>query len=323
MLVSVITAFKNEEPYIYDSLISILDQDYKKIELIVVNDGSSDHSEEIVRLIERRDSRLKYFPQINGDGLTAALIFGIKNAQGVFIARHDAHDISHPARIGKQVEFLEKKENCVLVGTGRSRIDSRGDLIKKERVITNWRAIRNLLPFGNVFTHGSVMFRRESYEHVGGYDRRFRYAQDYELWLRLFKIGELSNLPETLYSWRQTHDGISTRHYLRQGIYAITATLLFSNQVEDEALEKIFDLLNLVTEDGELSRQFVELVSEVDEEHFQKRLITTMLRGGMTALTHEYLKKIKTGYSGILSSMLKYKLIELLIRRSLILRGFF
>jgi GT2 family glycosyltransferase len=132
-------------------------------------------------------------------GLTKSLNKGIAAAQGRYIARMDADDLSLPHRLERQRQFLEEHPDYALVGSSYYQIDERGHIRGLIRVLTADSDLRAGLRQQNWFGHGSVMMRREAFTQLNGYDEQFTYAQDYDLWLRLSEQFKVANLEEPLY----------------------------------------------------------------------------------------------------------------------------
>ncbi len=180
---------------------SILDQTLCDIELLVVDDASTDHSRAILETMV--DARLSIIRLDINVGLAAALNIALQQATGTYVARMDADDIAMPDRLLRQSEVLSQHPNVVLVGTSYYAIDEFGTTFDQFTAITEPTQVRLALSKYNPFCHPSVMIRRESLTRVGGYrDIAGRYAQDYDLWLRLAELGEMMNLAEPLLKYR-------------------------------------------------------------------------------------------------------------------------
>ena len=121
----------------------------------------------------------------------------------------DADDRSLPHRLELQQQFLESHPDYALVGSSYYQIDEQGQIRSLIRVLTEDTALKSGLRQQNWFGHGSVMMRREAVLDQGGYDERFTYAQDYDLWLRLSERFSIANLEEPLYCWRASASCIS------------------------------------------------------------------------------------------------------------------
>lgn len=197
--VSVIMSVYNGEKYLREAVDSILAQTFTDFEFIIINDGSTDKTKEILSSYD--DERIVVIDQQNV-GLTKSLNRGIKMAKGEYIARMDADDISLPERLEKQVRFLDHNRDIVLVGTSPICINENGKAIETGNVSTASDEIKKNLLNGNQFTHGSVMFRKSCIEAVGFYREEFDVAQDYDLWLRISEVFGVGNIEEPLYKWR-------------------------------------------------------------------------------------------------------------------------
>ena len=211
--VSVVMSVYNDAQFLPAALDSILAQQGVDFELIVINDGSSDSSGTILADYASRDDRLRVLDQANS-GLTTALIRGCQQARGEFIARHDSDDMSVPDRLCRQVAFLRANPGVALVSCATRYIGPNGEFLSVSRgadsvqaATAQLRAADSRQARGPV--HGSVMFRREAYERAGGYRPAFRFAQDYDLWMRLTDAAAIGFLPETLYQFRVRTDSIS------------------------------------------------------------------------------------------------------------------
>ncbi|MEK7546579.1 MAG: glycosyltransferase family 2 protein [Patescibacteria group bacterium] len=179
------------------SIESVLNQTYGNFEFIIVNDCSADKTEEIVLKYQKKDPRIKYFKNEVNLKIQKTLNRGLKEAKGKYIARIDDDDAwIDPAKLRKQVEFLESNPEYVIVGTGNTAIlKSRGLQISSLKPRTDME-IRKAMLFGCPFLHPAVVYRRSAVLLVGGYDEKLKQAEDYDLWMRLGKIGKMYNLPE-------------------------------------------------------------------------------------------------------------------------------
>jgi len=209
--VSVIMAVYNGEKYLEEAIESILSQSFGDFEFIIVDDGSTDRTSEILREYAKKDERIKIIANSKNIGLTKSLNKAIEQANGEYIARQDADDISLPQRFEQQIYFLDKNPFYGAVGTSTKIIDEDGRIIKKAKVLKSWIIIRQILKFGNCFVHGSMMFRKHDYFRAGGYRQLFPAGQDFDLWLRMSKIRKMKNLKECLYLWRKRNSNISSK----------------------------------------------------------------------------------------------------------------
>ncbi|MCP9834425.1 MULTISPECIES: glycosyltransferase family A protein [unclassified Cyanobium] len=207
-IVTVLLPVYNCERYLADAIESILSQSYSDFEFIIIDDGSTDRSSEVIAGFG--DQRIKVFQHENR-GLAATLNRGIELATGKYIARQDQDDLSYPERLAHQVEFMEAHHDCVLLGTW-------AQIMEIDRVVNRFHhhppedaELRYLMLFNNPFVHSSVMLRRSALAQVGGYstDPDRQPPEDFELWSRLARVGGIANLGEVLLAYREIPGSMS------------------------------------------------------------------------------------------------------------------
>ncbi|MBF4603152.1 glycosyltransferase [Curtobacterium sp. VKM Ac-2884] len=195
------TVWLNE--HFQQALESILTQTLRDIEIVVVLDGIAD-----IDHVIPDDSRITVVQHAVRRGTPAALNSGVAAAQAPFIARLDADDVASPERLERQVAEFRSRPDLVLLGSYAAVIDSSGTPTGLVEVPT--AAIPAALLRRNAFVHSSVMIRRGALELVGGYDERCNRMQDYDLWLRIARVGQIANIPDVLVAYR-VHDGMHSR----------------------------------------------------------------------------------------------------------------
>ena len=191
----------NGEKYLREAIDSILNQTFKDFEFLIINDGSTDSTAEILQSYQ--DPRIRVINNEKNIGLTKSLNKGLKLAKGEYIARMDADDISMPERLQEQVDMLEQKSGLGVVGTRHCVIDEKGNIKSEAKNYGNPVILRWKLLFNNVFTHSSVMMRKKAYEDSGGYNPEFEASQDYDLWSRIVKKWQIGLVPKILCHWRK------------------------------------------------------------------------------------------------------------------------
>lgn len=201
ILVSVVMPVYNGALYLREAIDSILTQTHTNLELIIINDGSSDNSEEII--LSYDDSRIRYFVNEKNNGICVTLNKGLDAAQGIYIARMDCDDISVPERLQKQVEYMELHSSVGVLG---SDIIVFGEGIE-ERLFSfehDKYCCKAGLLFHTCFAHPVVMIRKSLLdEHKLRYDDEYRGLEDFELWYRISKHTDLVNLPYPLLQYRK------------------------------------------------------------------------------------------------------------------------
>ena len=186
----------NGEKYIAEAVRSVMQQTFTDFELLIVNDGSEDKTSARVR--QFADPRIRML-ELPHKGISMALNEGLKNANGVFIARFDADDICFPDRMQKQINFLEKNPDYVIVGCDVEYITEAGEhLFNFESSACEHDAIMEQLYVKCPFIHSGVMYRKEMVLKAGGYSPEAHTFEDYLLWVNLAKHGKYHNIPERL-----------------------------------------------------------------------------------------------------------------------------
>lgn len=205
-LVSVLMAVHNEERFIGPAIRSILRQTFRDFEFLIVDDGSTDRSRDVIESFN--DSRIRLVSRENR-GLTASLNEGLGLARGSYVARQDADDLSLPTRLEREVALLGGHPEIGLVGTNYSVIDEEGDVLFTTSVFTHPDDLAVAEIISNQYGHGSVMIRKSVLDRVGGYDSSVGHVEDYDLFVRIGRVAELANIGEPLYRWRRNPEGVT------------------------------------------------------------------------------------------------------------------
>lgn len=209
----------NGEKYLRESIDSILNQTFQDFEFLIIDDGSSDRSLEIIKSYQ--DNRIRIIKNAKNLGISQSLNNGLNLAKGDYIARMDCDDISLPNRFYTQVNFLNRNSEVVVVGSYMDLIDPEGYKTKQQYLypLTNENIIYSML-YSNPMGHPSVMFRREEVIKVGGYRLKKEWnnlsTEDYDLWLRLATHSyKLANIPEVLICYRDHPHSLTRMSFAR------------------------------------------------------------------------------------------------------------
>jgi len=205
-LVSVLIPVFNAEKYIRESVESILGQTYSNIEILVVNDGSSDGSYSILK--EIKDERIILLNQEN-QGVAVALNRALNQAKGKYISRQDADDISFPNRIEKEVVFMEENKQVGLVGAWATVIDSQGKSKGQLKHSVSNRKLQYDILWDSPFVSSTTMFRKDCLEKTGMFYEGNDLFEDYSMWSSISRNYELANIPEILIKYRELSTGLS------------------------------------------------------------------------------------------------------------------
>ena len=201
--VSIMMLVYNTERYVGDAVRSILGQTHGDFELIVIDDGSTDRSPEILRGFAAEDGRIRLVSRPNR-GIAASRNEALALSRGRYVAVMDSDDVSRPDRIAKQVGYLDANPDCVLVCCQMRLIDSDGwpiGLVNLQSTHEELEAAN--MGVGGFFVGVPCMMRREALVAVGGYREQFALAEDLDLYLRLAERGRLASIAEPLYDYRQ------------------------------------------------------------------------------------------------------------------------
>lgn len=200
--ISVLMPVHNGELYLAEAIESIRSQIFDDFELVIVDDGSTDSTQDIIKKYKDVDHRIMSV-RIDKAGIVEALNIGLRAARGKYIARMDADDISARNRLSTQIDFLEKNRDIVVCGSYIEKFGAERGVV---RVPITDQACRMRLLTGNCFAHSAVTFRSDILkEHSLRYLSDFEYAEDYKLWSELSKLGGLANISEPLLKYR-VHD---------------------------------------------------------------------------------------------------------------------
>ena len=254
--ISILLPVFNDEKFIKRAVDSVLNNSYSNYELIIVNDGSTDNSLEIINSI--KDERIKVFNKSNS-GLIETINYGLKKCKNEIIMRMDGDDEIDKEKITIQLSNFSNS-NSILLGTGGSIIDNMSkfkSLVNvPENNISILRKMRKMQPS---IIHASIMFYKDAIIKSGSYDEKFSVAEDYELFYRLSRLGELRNIDIPLYKIRKNEENVSVTRSRTQLLNTMIArklyfdTQTFKVDIEEYSKTKIeieksytFKLINLL-----------------------------------------------------------------------------
>lgn len=223
--VSIILPTYNGSRFIRQAVESVLRQSFQDWELLVIDDGSKDDTESIIREFVSQNKRIKYLKNRENLGIQKSLNRGLKEASGKYIARIDDDDTwIDPEKLKKQVGFLDSHPDYLLVGTGTVVVNEKGKELYRFFNLETDKEIRNRLLAKNCFTHSSVLFSKSATLKFGGYseDLSVRHIEDYDLWLKLGTTGKLANLQIYGTRFMLRKGAISSKNKIDQFRKAIT-----------------------------------------------------------------------------------------------------
>lgn len=221
-LISVILPVYNGEKHLKEAIESVLAQDFKDFEFIIINDGSTDKSLDIIKIFN--DQRIKIISRDN-KGLIYSLNEGIKTSSGDYIARMDCDDICFPNRFSTQIKSFEMGVD--MVGSWAIKINENGDSLglMSYPPVTN-TAIKKFFIKHNPFIHPSVMIKKSVLMEVGLYNHNFKHIEDYELYSRILKKFKAINIDQPLIKYRVSSTGITKKYNLFIRLQGLRVRLL-------------------------------------------------------------------------------------------------
>ncbi len=247
----------NGERYLKESINSILNQTYQFFEFIIINDGSTDKTEDII--LSYSDNRIKYKKNKENIGVIKTLNIGIKISSGEFIARMDADDISHKDRLKEQLNFFRLRKDISVIGIQFNFINEEGEKIK----VSSWPiGLKNIIytcitgfcPLG----HPGVMMKKYDFELTGNYNKNFEACEDYELWLRYISKGfKIDNIKKVLLDYRVHEGQVTSINRKKQSKNHILAYQNFFNAFSNKKLKskETINYLNFFNENIDMKSE--------------------------------------------------------------------
>ena len=235
--VSVLMSVYNGADFLDESIESILKQTFNDFEFIIIDDGSTDESYEIIQSYANKNRQIVVIQNKNRIHLTKSLNNGLKIAKGKYIARQDADDISLPERLQTQITYMENNEDIGILGTSVELIDVKSKNIRTIKGQSNTNFLKWHLLLSNPLIHSSVMLRTELITSNGGYDNTFIKSQDYALWSKLSKISKITQLPNVLVKRRIKYTSFETEQFTL--LLELKNAYLTDKNLDDETIRLI------------------------------------------------------------------------------------
>ena len=238
-IISVLLPVYNGEKFLKEAIESVLNQSFDDFELVIIDDGSTDDSCNII--FSYQDARIRFLRNEQNIGLIKTLNKGINESKGKYIARMDADDICREDRFVKQVEFLEQHPSYGIVGSWCSIINSS----KKIEYHTSHESLQFALLNYCCFVHPSVMIRKSVLtEYQLYFDSQYVHSEDYELWTRLLTKTKAANLPEYLLSYREHENQISSKYREAQLAMVSIIRVNYLKKIDPEIPANLIELFS-------------------------------------------------------------------------------
>jgi|688.fasta_scaffold441906_1 glycosyltransferase involved in cell wall biosynthesis len=289
-LVSILLPTYNAERYLSDSIKSILDQTYNNLELIIIDDASTDHSKDII--LAFKDKRIRYYKNDINSGIVKSLNKAIELSNGTYLFRMDADDISVKNRIEIQIFFLEKNINVGVLGTNLKCFGKNNNIWKNP---TNFDEIKTKLFFDSAIWHPTVAIRKSVLVNNNiCYDPDYEHCEDYKMWYDLSKVTIIRNIDKVLLMYR-VHDN---NHSRKQP---------FLNKLRSKILTDFIDTNKLQSDNLDLHNLFMSYHGEINDTQLEEITKWTSFLSLENEITQYYSQKLFEKY-------IKIKLNHCLIR---------
>ena len=204
---------------------SILAQDERDFEFLIIDDCSPDRSAVISREYAARDNRIRTIFHVNNQGLAATLNEGVRSARTELVVRMDQDDEALPSRIRTQLRYMETHPAIAVAGSFVYHMGRNRQYDRLVTLPTEPDEVARALPLGNCVYHPSVIFRRSCILGLGGYRSEFKNAEDYDLWLRASRSYSIANIPDPLLRYRFSPGGMTLGKKWQQMFYVQMALL--------------------------------------------------------------------------------------------------
>jgi glycosyltransferase involved in cell wall biosynthesis len=261
--ITVLMPVYNGEKTLKVAIESILSQSYQNFEFLIINDGSTDDTETILKSLT--DPRIIVIKNRQNLGIIKTLNNSLELIKTKYIARFDCDDVSDNSRLKKQLNFLENHPSVDIVGCQLNYVDQRGEYIGKTSFKLDHKSIKCSALFGSPIAHPGVMFKTSKFDLYNlRYNKAYEQAEDYELWQRALELLEFSNIDEPLVNYQISEKALSLealqinnskrikRHYLSKLGVILNDSLLdifidFGNRnYNDELLNNFNEILHLI-----------------------------------------------------------------------------
>ncbi len=227
--ISVVMATYNREQYLEESISSILNQTFQDFEFIIVDDASTDNTRSILRKYQQHPKIKIYTNPINR-GLAASRNKAIGEANGQWIAFQDDDDVSHPERLALQHQYVLNNPEIAILGTRAELVDCNLRTFAFWDVPTTHEEMLKIIKWQSPFCHPSVLFKKNCFCSIGMYRTKFRFAEDYDLWLRSLVVYKAHNLPQYLIKVRRHKRTVSVSHLDEQLAQHVLAYIYYEQR---------------------------------------------------------------------------------------------
>lgn len=256
--ITVLMPVYNAGKYLVEAIDSVLNQTLGDFEFLIINDGSTDNTEELIR--SYTDPRIRLINQPNG-GVSAALNTGLALARGTYIARFDGDDICYPSRLEKQYAFMQLHPEYIVIGSDADYMSEEGDFLFTYRNTGHSNEeIQERINVYCPFVHSSVFYRKAPVLETGGYEVNAHSFEDYFLWKHLIKKGKVCNFKDPLIKVRFNASSVTVDEKDRDPVFV---------QLKEKALETG----KISHEEGQLLLKSIRRLSPLKKESSYHRML--------------------------------------------------
>lgn len=225
-LISVILATYNGSRYIREAIVSVLSQDYSNLELIIIDDASTDKEVgKIVEIYKQQDHRIVSMRNEKNMERSWSKNFWVQYARGEYIAFIDDDDIWEKDKLSKQVQVFAHHKDIGIAGTFAQFIDESVKFLwETTHLKTEPEDIKKTILLTNQFIHSSILIRKSVFDQVWGFPIDMNLCEDYDLWLRVISISEGVNISEFLVKYRVRSSSTTSKNIYRMKYYSLLLT---------------------------------------------------------------------------------------------------
>lgn len=306
-LVTILMPVYNGETYLKESIESILNQSFTNFDFLIIDDGSTDQTENIIN--SYNDNRIKYLKNDSNLGIVKTLNKGLSYIKTKYIVRMDSDDVCFPDRLKKEISYMEKNQDVAVLGCSADIINKRGEKKGSWSFKFPDNHANTYLLFGNCMIHSSIVMRNDILKREKfSYDILHNAVEDYGLWLKVSKNYWVDLLPEKLLKYRINPNGITSRanedHHQRIcahiDVYRDYFNEICSDEISDNSLLAYYQFIHssLRREDIELLAHFLKVLTpnisaqkKISNKVFLK-LLSNTYRSNCVAMKISYQKML-------------------------------
>jgi glycosyltransferase involved in cell wall biosynthesis len=270
---SIVLPVYNAQEYIAKCIASTISQTYTDFELIIIDDGSTDKTLEIIK--EFRDNRIRFFARKHL-GIVEQLNFGLNEAKGKYFARLDSDDYNHPLRIDRQVNFLKQNSDISIVGCNIFQFQNNSKRFLIRRYPEQHAEIEYQMPIISSFCHPTILTYTNLMKGVGYYNKNYESAEDHELFLRMLSEGvKMHNIQDALYYYRLHEKSVTSLQHEKQNKISIKLGYNYLNNLKKKDVDNFRVLyskgiIQYYRNDIILSRKYFLKVLKLYPAHYLK-----------------------------------------------------